>query len=88
MSKLSEWQLMRLIDCAKTTRLGMEDQGFPQVMKYLAAKGYVEKKVKGYQVTSDGTIYLETNKEDIYLLTHTYPRNRKVMTEEVSDYDD
>lgn len=87
MSKLSDWLLMRLIDCAKTSRLGMEDQGFPAVMKTLSAKGLVEFKTKGYQVTKEGKLYLETNKDDIYMLTHTLPRVRKVLTEETRDYD-
>lgn len=55
---MDDMALMRLRDCAISTRLGVPDQGFPDTMARLAALGYVEKVDRGYKVTAAGFSYL------------------------------
>ena len=52
--QLEGMELMRLRDCATTTRMGQVDQGFPRILAGLAAKGLVEKSGEGYIVTMLG----------------------------------
>lgn len=58
-SIITDWELMRLNDCATSTRMGMADQGFPTVMKRLAALRFVTEVGKGYQITNEGQLYLK-----------------------------
>lgn len=46
--------LLRLNDCATSTKLGMVDKGFPRLMKQLEAKGYVSRVANGYKATQAG----------------------------------
>lgn len=52
--QLTEWQLMRLRDCAGSNRIGMSDQGFPIAMGQLAALGLVDIGRDGARVTFAG----------------------------------
>lgn len=52
--QLTDWQLMRLRDCAGSNRIGMLDRGFPQLMKGLAALGLVDVSAIGAKVTMVG----------------------------------
>ena len=51
---LSGMELLRLNYCATSSRLGQIDQGFPNTMKLLAAKGLVEVRDKGFVATDLG----------------------------------
>lgn len=53
-TELTDWQLMRLRDCAGSNKIGMKDRGFPQVMRGLAALGLVEVFDDGAVVSAAG----------------------------------
>lgn len=61
--------LLRLRDCAHSTRVGMIDQGFPAYLAKLAALGYAEQVGEGYRVTDAGFAYLNTDEIKIKLRT-------------------
>lgn len=52
--QLTDWQLMRLRDCAGSNRIGMLDRGFPILMKGLAALGLVDVSEAGAKITFSG----------------------------------
>ena len=56
---ITDWELMRLNDCATSTRMGMVDQGFPTVMQRLATLKFVTPVGKGYQTTNEGSLYIK-----------------------------
>jgi predicted transcriptional regulator len=70
---IDEMQLLRLYDCAVSTRCGAVDQGFPKTMQELASHGFVQKKDKGYVVTTEGLLYIKVNKDRLF----GKPRRRK-----------
>ena len=51
---LDAMQLLRLNDCAKTTRMGLIDYGFPRTMRELATMQLVELIGRGHCVTTKG----------------------------------
>ncbi len=55
---MDDMALMRLRDCAISTRLGMADQGFPETLAHVAAMGYVTFCDPGYKVTPKGFDFL------------------------------
>lgn len=64
---LSDMELMRLNDCAISTRMGRIDQGFPAIMKKLMALKLVDKKDKGVIINETGLLLLAANKERLFL---------------------
>jgi len=52
--------LLRLIDCAVSTRKGQIDRGFPTALRSLELQGYVNKVGGGYQVTPAGFEFLKS----------------------------
>lgn len=62
---IESMDLMRLNDCAKSTRMGMVDQGFPMTMKKLEARGLVKAVGPGYQVTDLGLTVLDQYKKEL-----------------------
>ena len=53
--------LIRLQDCATSSRLGMADKMFPKAMGELAARGYVAPAPGGgYKITDAGLGYLKS----------------------------
>lgn len=81
---LTDMELMRLNDCAASTRMGMVDQGFPAIMKKLAALKLVDKKGEGHVVNEAGLLVLATNKERLFLSKR---RKRYVDRYEADDGD-
>lgn len=71
MSEITEWELLRLVDCQMSTRLGIIDQGFPMVMRKLAAKNLVEPVGSGHRITEEGNLYLSAHFKDVYMCSHT-----------------
>lgn len=59
--QLTDWQLMRLRDCAGSNKIGMKDRGFPGVMRELAVLGLVLVAPDGAMVTLDGKSLLAAN---------------------------
>jgi hypothetical protein len=56
--------LIRLEDCAASSRLGMADKAFPQDLARLAARGLVAAADGGgYKVTVDGLAFLRVAKQ-------------------------
>lgn len=55
--------LLRLKDCATTTRLGMIDQWPGPEMRKLEGMRLIEKIGNGYQATLDGFAYLITQRD-------------------------
>ena len=64
---LEGMELLRLRDCATTSRMGV-DQGFPNTMKRLAAKGLVEAKDNGFVVTELGLLTLSQYRKELRVL--------------------
>jgi hypothetical protein len=50
--------LLRLEDCATSSRLGLADKGFPRAMSELKAKGLVEEVQGGHKITVAGRTFL------------------------------
>lgn len=67
--QLTDWQLMRLRDCARSNRIGMKDRGFPGVMKELAALGLVYIYPDGAVVTLDAAKLLAAPQTKTQLMT-------------------
>ena len=82
---LDEMQLIRLYDCAVSTRYGAVDQGFPKTMQQLAAQGYVEKKGKGHVVTEAGLLYIKVNKEKLFGKPRRKKKDKKYEDEDYSE---
>jgi len=57
--------LMRLRDLKKSSDMGQPDQGFPVAYKDLEGMGYAMVVGKGFNITAEGRVYLETNKRFI-----------------------
>ncbi len=58
---MDEMLMLRLKDCARSTRVGVVDQGFPRAMAQLVSMGYVRPEGKGHVVTEAGeALVLET----------------------------
>ena len=62
-SEQEQMQLLRLYGCKISTDKGQIDQGFPQIMKTMASRGWVKPIGKGYQITDEGRIYLNVHKQ-------------------------
>jgi len=60
---VDEMLLMRLNDCATSTRLGMTDRGFPDYMRRLLGLGYVKPIGEGYRITDAGLAHLCQHRE-------------------------
>lgn len=56
--EITDFELARLRDCEVSTRMGMDDQGFPDTMRKLAALNLVEASGKGHRVTQLGLSFL------------------------------
>jgi hypothetical protein len=63
--QLSGMELLRLDNCATSTRLGQIDQGFPHTMAILEGKDLVKKSGKGYVVTTLGVETLRMYRKEL-----------------------
>jgi hypothetical protein len=65
---LTGMELLRLDNCATSTRLGQVDQGFPNTMAILESKGLVKKQDLGYVVTGLGIETLRLYSKELKVL--------------------
>lgn len=63
MSPKEEFKLLRLSDCAVSSRMGLVDKGFPDYMREIAAEGHAVAKDGGYVVTPAGIEYLRMHRQ-------------------------
>lgn len=59
---LDDMELFRLSNVAESTKKGYADQGFPNIMRRLAAHRFVTPVDKGYKITNEGLLYLQKYK--------------------------
>ena len=82
MPEVTDIQLLRLYDCAISSRMGMPDQGFPKTMLVLEGLGYVKKKDKGYVVTTEGLAILKINNEKLF------GKKKREKKSKIKEYED
>ncbi len=56
---IDDTSLMYLNNCAKSSRLGMVDQGMPEYLQGLSLLGLTKPVNNGYQVTLEGEAFLK-----------------------------
>ena len=82
MINISDLDLLRLYDCATSSRYGMADKGFPMTFARLEPMGLVRKEAGGYVVTTLGSEYVKANKERLFL------KKKKVKKSKTRDWED
>lgn len=65
---LTGMELLRLDNCATSTRLGQVDQGFPNTMLILEGKGLVKKSGLGFIITTLGLETLKMYRKELRVL--------------------